>query len=192
VALLALLVASVPLAAPTALAPGDAAPSLGGYTIPDKRRFQADWSEHKLTLVNFWATWCIPCRDEMPLLEKLYEQTKDRGFHIIGACDQQSLETVEEFLTEVEVSYTLIRPHGTVSHFWSGTAIKPTSFLVDQNGRILRKYVGAKPEQTEGLVADVEAVLDGREMPTLVIPTDPILPDEFLDRMDQEQPGERR
>jgi glutathione peroxidase-family protein len=128
----------------------------------------------------------------MPVLEALYARTKDRGFNIIGACDQQSIETVEEFLTEVEVSYTLIRPHGTVSHFWSGTAIKPTSFLVDQNGRILRKYVGAQPEQTEGLVADVEAVLDGRELPSQVIPKNPVLPDEWLDRMGQEQPGDRR
>lgn len=191
VALLALIVASDPLPAPTALAPGDTAPTLSGTTIPDKQRFQADWSQHELTLVNFWATWCIPCRDEMPLLEKLYQRMKERGFHIIGPCDLRSIDTVEEFLAEVEVSYPIIRPHGKVGHFWSGTQIKPTSFLIDRNGRILRKYVGAKPEQTEGLVADVEAVLDGREMPSQVIPAEPALPEEFMDRRDREQPSDR-
>jgi thiol-disulfide isomerase/thioredoxin len=191
-ALLALLVASSPLAAPTALAPGDTAPTLAGTTIPDRQRFKADWSEHELTLVNFWATWCIPCRDEMPLLEKLYQENKERGFNIIGPVDPQSIDTVGEYLGEVEVSYTIIKPWGTTSHFWSGIAIKPTSFLIDREGRVLRKYVGARPEQTAGLAADVEAVLDGRELPSQVIPTEPLLPDEFIDKLEQERPAGTR
>jgi hypothetical protein len=57
-----------------------------------------------------------------------------------------------------------------VDRAWGGIAVKPTSFLVDRGGRILRRYVGASPEQTAGLIADVEAVLDGLPMPPQVMP----------------------
>jgi thiol-disulfide isomerase/thioredoxin len=137
---------------------------------PVKQRFEADWGGNTLTLVNFWATWCLPCKQEMPLLEEMYQRHKDRGFTIVGAFERWETAEVPEYMNEVSVSYTIIRPDAIVDHYWGGISIKPTSFLVDRDGRILRKYVGAKPEQTAGLAADVQAVLDGQPMPTQVVP----------------------
>ena len=68
------------------------------------------------------------------------------------------------------------RPDAVIDYYWGGITIKPTSFLVDRHGRIMRKYVGAMPEQTDGLVADIEAVLDDLTMPTQVVPMKAALP----------------
>jgi len=179
------LAVSLVSAAGVALAPGDQAPALSGVIYPDQQRFRADWSANELTLVNFWATWCEPCRQEMPLLDALHVRLQERGFQVVGAFERWEVEKVADYLADVEPSYTIIRPDAIVDHYWGGIAIKPTSFLVDASGRILRKYVGAMPEQTEGLVADVEAVLDGRQMPTQVVPEVSALPEDIKRRLEK-------
>jgi thiol-disulfide isomerase/thioredoxin len=159
---------------------------------PVKQRFEADWGGNTLTLVNFWATWCLPCKQEMPLLEEMYQRHKDRGFTIVGAFERWETAEVPEYMNEVSVSYTIIRPDAIVDHYWGGISIKPTSFLVDRDGRILRKYVGAKPEQTAGLAADVQAVLDGQPMPTQVVPPESALPPDVREMLEQDQQKRRR
>ncbi len=168
-----------PAAAEIALAPGDSAPALGGVTLPVKSRFDADWSASALTLANFWASWCEPCRREMPLLDNLYRKHAERGFLVIGACESGESDQAVEFLGQVPVSYPIIRADALVDPLWGGIGIKPTSFLIDRQGRIVRKYVGANPEQTDGLAADVEALLDGRPLPSQVLPKGSVLDPEL-------------
>jgi len=179
--LVCLLAASPSLAqVPLALAPGDMAPDLGGANYPIESRFDADWGANFLTLVNFWATWCEPCAKEAPALEALYRANKDRGFVILGVFEPWEVDRVAPFLENlnVELSYPLVRPDATVDGYWGGVNIKPTSFLIDSSGRILRKYVGARPEQTAGIGADVHALFDGKPMPPLVMPTESFLGEE--------------
>ncbi len=187
VVLVSALVVLVSLSRPTfgqmALAPGDSAPRLSGVTFPVKTRYEADWSGNKLTLVNFWATWCEPCREEMPVLQQLFEDQVVRGFRVVGVFERWEVDQVGVYLEKLPVTYTIIRPDAIVDHRWGKINLKPTSFLVDQNGRILRRYVGASPEQIEGLVSDVEAVLDGRPLPTQVMPVAEALPEEFKQRL---------
>ena len=181
-ALVAVLFSSRPTFGQIALAPGDPAPRLSGVTFPVKTRYEADWSRNKLTLVNFWATWCEPCREEMPVLQKLFEDQVVRGFRVVGVFEPWEENQVGAYLEKLPVTYTIIRPNAIVDHNWGRINLKPTSFLIDQNGRILRRYVGASPEQIEGLVSDVEAVLDGRPLPTQVMPVAEALPEEFQER----------
>jgi len=172
-----------------ALAPGDTAPDLIGEPYPRGPKFKVEWRENTLTLVNFWATWCVPCRDEMPLLEDLYTRMKDRGFTIVAPFERWERDRVGLFVDGVGgVSYVLLRPDATVDFYWGGVNIKPTSFLVNGSGRILRKYVGANEELTAGLVADVEALLSGKPMPPQVMSMDSVLPDEVEERLKSQQP----
>ena len=96
---------------------------------------------------------------------------------------RNELEHVAGFLARVPVTYTIIRPSALVEYYWAGVKIKPTSFLIDKNGRVLRRYVGASPEQIAGLAADVEAVLDGRTMANQVMPPAPALPEAYKERL---------
>ncbi len=182
-ALAALVSESRPALGQTALAPGDPAPQLSGVTFPVKTRYAADWSRNKLTLVNFWATWCEPCREEMPVLQQLFEDQVVRGFRVVGVFERWEIDQVNAYLEEIPVTYTLLWPDAIVDHYWGKIIFKPTSFLIDQNGRVLRRYVGASPEQVKGLVADVEAALDGRPLPTQVMPAEQALSKEFQERL---------
>jgi thiol-disulfide isomerase/thioredoxin len=173
-AILVALLGTSPAIAAIALAPGDPAPALTGVTFPLKRLFEADWSANRVTLVNFWASWCTPCRDEMPALDKLHRRMKGRGLQIVGVFETDDDRTaVGKFLEETYVTYTLVGAHKVVDLNWGGIAMMPTTFLVDQDGILRRKYVGALPEVTAGMIADVEALLDGRPMPPQVVPKPP-------------------
>jgi len=163
------LTTGVVLAAPMALAPGDAAPRIMGYDL-DGRLEEVKW-DGGITLVNFWATWCEPCREEMPVLQELQDKYADDGLRVIGMnAEAIAPDEVRKFLEDLKISYPIRTPHKRFK--WDGIGILPTSFLVDGKGTILRRYVGARPEQLEGLKRDVDDVIHGRTMQPIVIPTD--------------------
>ncbi|HKQ61384.1 MAG TPA: TlpA disulfide reductase family protein [Candidatus Polarisedimenticolaceae bacterium] len=155
---------------------GDAAPELRGYRWQDGSTRLVDWNAKGLTLVNFWATWCVPCRDEMPALQALYKRHADEGFEVIGVMqDDAKNDAVAAFLEPLGVAYPVLRPHKRTNMLWGGVNTLPTSFLVDGKGIVVRRYVGASPEQVAGLVLDVESFLQGRPMPPEVIPDKPAI-----------------
>jgi thiol-disulfide isomerase/thioredoxin len=165
--------APLPGAARLALAPGDPAPRLRGKTI-DREPFAAEWEKNKATLVNFWATWCEPCKAEMPSLQKLYAERAEQGLAIIGVLmDPVADDSLREFLDPLAVTYPIVRPHRAVNADWGGLVTFPTTFLIDAQGRIVRRYVGATPEQIAGLARDVEAFLAGQPLGTMVVPDKP-------------------
>jgi thiol-disulfide isomerase/thioredoxin len=158
---------------PRAVAPGQPAPPLTGQSHPSAGEFSADWSGHKATLVNFWGTWCEPCRGEMRQLQGAYEKLRERGLQVIGVFEAGEADKVEAYLKEVPVTYPLVGIGTRVDRAWGGVGIKPTSFLVDATGKVLRRYVGAAPEQTQGMLADIEAVVDERPLGPVALPPEP-------------------
>lgn len=119
----------------------------------------------KVLLLNMWATWCGPCRGEMPALVKLQDEFRDKGFEIIGlnTDDGDTKEMVEEFAKEMNLNYTLV---------WAPTDMQagllkisnfngiPQSFVVDRDGNLRGVFKGGgKPEikKMEELVAKVVA-----------------------------------
>jgi thiol-disulfide isomerase/thioredoxin len=156
-----------------ALAPGDPAPKLRGKTL-DLERWHIEYDKSRATLVNFWATWCVPCKSEMPALQKLHADHGADGLQIVGVLmDPVKDDELRAFLNPLAVSYPIIRPDDLVNKEWGGIVVMPITFLVDPAGKIVRRYVGATPEQVAGLVGDVEAFLQGQPLGTMIIPEKP-------------------
>jgi peroxiredoxin len=89
----------------------------------------------KVVLVNIWATWCGPCREEMPKLDRLYRDRKDQGFVVFGLSDE-SVDLQRKFVEKVPVSYPLLTSSGQIPDLYRDIARYPAIFLIDRQGRL--------------------------------------------------------
>jgi thiol-disulfide isomerase/thioredoxin len=115
----------------------------------------------QVVLVNYWATWCGPCREEMPGLVRLSEELGPEGLAVVGvSIDEGSREKVQQFVEEFHVTYPVAFP-ASLSPMAQGMAGVPTTILVDRDGRVAKTYVGAVEERD--FRADVRVLLaEGR------------------------------
>ena len=96
----------------------------------------------KVVLVNFWATWCPPCRAEIPDLVLLQEKYRDR-LQIIGISEDESgPEVVRRFAAEHKINYPIVMTSPEIEKMFPGISALPTSFLIDRDFRIVQKHVG--------------------------------------------------
>ncbi len=96
----------------------------------------------KVVLLNFWATWCPPCKAEMPSMNKLYNFYKDKGFTVVAVSGDNSMKKVVKFLNKKPVDFVvLIDPEKKISRKYKVFSL-PTSFLIDKDGKIVNKYLG--------------------------------------------------
>ncbi len=120
-----------------------------------------------MTIVNFWAVWCVPCKDEMPVLAELYRSKRDAGLGVVGVeIGRESPEASKAFLDRAGVTYPVIDAGADTVASWGGVSVYPTTFLVGGDGKIVRKYVGATPDDVQALVEDVELLLAGKPLGT--------------------------
>jgi peroxiredoxin len=112
----------------------------------------------RVVLVNIWATWCSPCRAEMPALDRLYSERKDRGLVVLGMSNE-SIATQKNFQRQVNVSYPLLTLSGNVPSFYRDIARYPEVFLIDRAGRLQPTPAPGQP--FDKLRADVDTLLDG-------------------------------
>lgn len=96
-------------------------------------------------LINFWASWCGPCRQEMPLLETLHKKYEDLGFSIIAINVDENTALADKFLASVDVSYPILYDNtAQVSQQYNVQAM-PTTFIVDRDGKVRFLHKGFKP-----------------------------------------------
>ena len=137
-----------------ALAPDFAVPNLAGQAV----RLSA--YRGQVVLVNLWATWCPPCREEMPSMQKLYDRLKDRGFVLLAVSqDETGPETVKSFVEQMKITFpVLVDPDGDVGRKF-GVWGYPESFVVDREGRVVERVIGPRDWASATEVAQIEALL---------------------------------
>jgi cytochrome c biogenesis protein CcmG, thiol:disulfide interchange protein DsbE len=134
--------------APPRLARGDAAPEfdvavLAAAGAEDARLASASLAGH-VVLVNFWATWCKPCEDEMPAMERLYRQLAPEGFELVAISVDEDREAVERFRERLGISFPIgLDPRQEASRRYQTLGF-PESFLIDREGRLVERYVGPR------------------------------------------------
>ena len=123
-------------------APGFELEGMDGKTI--------DFAQYKgkLVLVDFWATWCPPCRRSIPHLAELHNKYSDRGFEVVGiSLDNTGRESVASFARDYAIPYTILMGTQDVAMKWNIGGGIPVAILVNRDGAVVEKVVGYKDTQ---------------------------------------------
>ena len=121
----------------------------------------------KFVLLNFWATWCAPCRKEMPAMSNLHNKFYGRGLEVVGVHVGPSLAGVKKFLESVPVDFTILLDKDMSLASW-GVRGLPTTFLINPEGKLIYKATGERewdsPEMVnflDGLITSYERMANG-------------------------------
>ncbi|MBZ5640084.1 MAG: TlpA family protein disulfide reductase [Acidobacteriia bacterium] len=123
-------------------APNFSLPNLDGKAV------RLSDSAGKVRLVDFWATWCAPCREEIPSFKELYAQYKDQGFELIAiSMDDEGATVVRPFVEKARIPYTNLIGNEAVSDAFGGILGYPSAFFIDRDGKIVASFVGGVPKK---------------------------------------------
>lgn len=99
----------------------------------------------KVVFVNFWATWCPPCRREIPHFIELRDELGDQGFEILGiAVDPREFDSVAPFVEKAGMNYPVMLDKKEITKLYGGIRSIPTTFVVNRDGKIVEKIVGSR------------------------------------------------
>jgi cytochrome c biogenesis protein CcmG/thiol:disulfide interchange protein DsbE len=115
----------------------------------------------QVTLVNIWATWCLPCKVEMPSMEKLFQSVGSQGFKIAAvSIDQGAPEDVLAFASNLHVSFDILQDRGgRIQQLYETTGV-PESFLLDRHGVLIKRVIGAHDWDSEVNRKLIQRLLD--------------------------------
>ncbi len=139
-------------------------PQAPALKLPDeegKKIWRLSELRGKVVLVNFWATWCPPCRKELPSMERLWRQFKDAGLVVLGVNVGETGDQVFAFSNGLETPLTfplLLDEDSKVAQSWPVTGL-PTTYLVDKQGRIAFGAIGGREFDSPAIVRQVRELL---------------------------------
>lgn len=141
--------------------PSEALPSID-FELPNLQGVSEKLSDYKgqVVFLNFWATWCGPCRSEMPAMEAVYNELKDDGFVILAVDLGEDRETVQKFVDEFGLTFpVLLDETGSTGGQYDARSI-PTTYMVDREGNILGRAIGARPWEEESYMELFKEILE--------------------------------
>jgi len=135
------------------------APNIDLATLDDGRFHLSDY-RGKVVLINFWATWCVPCRREMPGMERLWRRFQDKGLVIVGiSADRGKRMKIVKFVDKLNLSFPIaLDPDGQVRTTYEVTGL-PFSYMIARDGRISGRIVGAREWDTSPATDLIELLL---------------------------------
>jgi peroxiredoxin len=114
----------------------------------------------RVVLINFWATWCKPCEDEMPAMERLYRQLAGQGLELLAVSVDDEPEVVQAFASRLQLTFPILMdPDERVARSYQ-TFRYPETLLVDREGVVVERFVGPKDWDAPAYVAHVQRLLD--------------------------------
>jgi thiol-disulfide isomerase/thioredoxin len=134
------------------------------FSLPDPAGKKGSLKDFrgKLLLLNFWASWCDPCREEMPAMERLYQQYKNKGFVILAVNVKDSRKDALAFIKELKITYPVILdPDGEVGLLYGAWGL-PTTYLIGPKGEGLARMWGPAVWDSAGAKQLVQDLLDGK------------------------------
>ncbi len=161
------LLAAAPLAAAPisgALARSAQSGPAPDFTLPVRGGGSKTLSELRgdVVMLNFWATWCPPCRQEMPLLDQIYQRFQRLGFTLLGVNVEQENRLIDRFLAEVPVSFPILLDTQEEVGALYGVAAMPTTILVDRSGQLRDHFFGYRPGDEQKYQDAVRALVRER------------------------------
>lgn len=134
-------------------------PEYGAMNL-DGSKFELASHKGKVVLLNVWATWCGPCRFEIPELKKIHDANSAKGFEVVGvSVDESDVDSVKQFVSEQKMQYPVaLDPQGKIAVILN-TSVLPTTVLVGRDGRILWKKYGPILENDAELKSAIEKAL---------------------------------
>ena len=155
-----LLLAALPLVTHA----GEAAPDVKMYAL-DGKPFTLSSLEGKVILLDFWASWCAPCRKSFPFLDELQKKHASEGLQIVGLTLEEDDDAVTGFLASVPANFTIARDTSERSGEAFGVVAMPTTFLIDREGRVAARFEGGDESVHKKVEAAVATLLAGGTLP---------------------------
>lgn len=128
-----------------ALKPGEKRNPAPDFELTDANGRKVKLSDYKgkVVLLNFWATWCGPCKLEIPWFVDFEKRYKDQGFAVLGvSMDEDGWESVKPYIQDKQVNYRIMVATEEVAQKYGGVEALPTTFLIDREGRIVSTHIG--------------------------------------------------
>lgn len=141
------------------LAERKAAPT---FELKDANGAMVTPAEYKgrVVLLNFWATWCVPCKAEIPWFQEFDKKFKDQGFAVLGvSMDEEGFDVVKPYVTERKIAYRQVIATEEMSTMYGGIDSLPTTFILDREGKIAAIHSGLVSKAT--YQKEIEDILNG-------------------------------
>jgi peroxiredoxin len=137
---------------------GKAAPAWELKDLDGKTVHSSDF-KGKVVILDFWATWCPPCRAELPSFVALQKKYQDKGLTVVGmSVDKGSVDDVKAFAKQQGLNYPVVLADAKIAGAFGGIEGIPTTFIIDRNGHIVKQHVGLT-EQSE-FESDIKPLLN--------------------------------
>jgi peroxiredoxin len=145
-----------------ALSPGARAPEIG-LDDTNGRRITIGSLRGKVVLVDIWASWCEPCREEMPVLERLYRQYRSQGFTVVAVSVDRQAQNIDTFFNRYgRVSFPVVHDVSQRVARAYGAPRMPSSYLIDRNGIVRHVHAGFRASDAQALEREIRALLAQR------------------------------
>jgi len=127
--------------------------------LPDGTKITLSQFKGKVVFLNFWATWCGPCRSEMASIEAVYQKLKNRGFEVLAVNLGEPRDKVSGFMNEYKLNFPSVLDERQITGSQYNIRAIPTTYIIDRRGLIIARLVGSINWNTPKIIAALEAVL---------------------------------